>query len=92
MPSLLSRNRPNPPIFAFTQKDSTRKCLNLRWGVIPISIELSSDMEDNISNSFEIMKAKGLFKDGDLVLVVSDIATTNALPSICQSIKVRTIA
>ncbi|XP_077233983.1 pyruvate kinase isozyme A, chloroplastic-like [Tasmannia lanceolata] len=92
MASLLSRNRPNPPIFAFTSKSSTRKGLNLQWGVIPLGLELSDDMENNIGKSFDLIKMRGILKAGDVVLVVSDVAPTDATPAVFQSIQVRTIA
>ncbi|XP_068657212.1 pyruvate kinase isozyme A, chloroplastic-like [Aristolochia californica] len=92
MASLLSRNRPNPPIFAFTDKNSTRKGLNLHWGVIPLGVEkLSDNMDDNIRRSFDLVKSRGLVKDGDVVLVVSDVVPTMANPSTFQTILVRTI-
>ncbi|KAL5705919.1 pyruvate kinase [Ranunculus cassubicifolius] len=89
MASLLSRNRPNPPIFAFTDRNSTVKTLNLQWGVIPLLVDLSEDMEDNINKTFELIKSRGLVKNGDVVLVVSDVSS--ATHSYFQSIKVKTI-
>ncbi|KAK9097072.1 hypothetical protein Sjap_022569 [Stephania japonica] len=91
MASLLSRNRPNSPIFAFTDKNSTRKALNLQWGVIPLYVELSDDIEDNIKKTSDLLKAKGVLKGGDVVLVVSDFDSTFSEPSVFQSIKVKTI-
>ncbi|XP_058081193.1 pyruvate kinase isozyme A, chloroplastic-like [Magnolia sinica] len=92
MASLLSRNRPNPPIFAFTNTSSTRKGLNLQWGVIPLGVELSNDMEDNIEKTFDLIKARGMVNTGDVVLVVSDMTTSShETPSAFQSIQVRTI-
>ncbi|XP_043713563.1 pyruvate kinase isozyme A, chloroplastic-like [Telopea speciosissima] len=91
MASLLSRNRPNPPIFAFTDKSSTRKALNLHWGVIPLHVELSDNMEKNIAETFELMKTRQMVKEGDVVLVVSDVDTICSSPAVFQSILVRTI-
>ncbi|KAG9440005.1 hypothetical protein H6P81_020170 [Aristolochia fimbriata] len=92
MASLLSCNRPNPPIFAFTDKNSTRMGLNLHWGVMPLGVEeLSDNMEDNISKSFDLVKCRGLAKSGDVVLVVSDVVPTVANPSTFQAILVRNI-
>ncbi|KAH7575440.1 hypothetical protein JRO89_XS02G0112500 [Xanthoceras sorbifolium] len=73
MASLLSRNRPYPPIFAFTNDDSTRMALNLQWGVIPLLVGLSDDMEANVSKTIDLTKTKGMVKPGDSVLVVSDL-------------------
>ncbi|XP_051139305.1 plastidial pyruvate kinase 1, chloroplastic-like [Andrographis paniculata] len=92
MASLLSRNRPNPPIFAFTNDGSTRMALNLQWGVTPLELDLSDDMEANISRSIDLIKAKGPIKKGDTVLVVSDIIPTSTTQTVFQSIQVRTVA
>ncbi|KAG4984368.1 hypothetical protein JHK87_029117 [Glycine soja] len=91
MASLLSRNRPNPPIFAFTNDDSTRMALTLQWGVVPLLVDLSDDAESNISKSVQLMKSRGLISQGDVVLVVSDVAPTRATPMAFQSIQVKTI-
>ncbi|KAL2513494.1 Plastidial pyruvate kinase 1 [Forsythia ovata] len=91
MASLISRNRPNPPIFAFTNDSSTRMALNLQWGVTPILIDLSDDMEANINRSINLIKTRGLIKDGDAVLVVSDIIPTSTAQTVFQSIQVKTV-
>lgn len=91
MASLISRNRPNSPIFAFTNDSSTRMKLNLQWGVTPILIDLSDDMDSNIQRSIELMKTKALIKEDDTTLVVSDIIPTSATQTIFQSIQVKTI-
>ncbi|XP_076886596.1 pyruvate kinase isozyme A, chloroplastic-like [Bidens hawaiensis] len=84
MASLLSRNRPNPPIFAFTNKSSTRMALTLEWGVVPIAFDLSDDMDANVSKTTHLMKAKGMMQQGDVILVVSDVIPM----SIYQSLQV----
>ncbi|XP_061354605.1 pyruvate kinase isozyme A, chloroplastic-like [Gastrolobium bilobum] len=91
MASLLSRNRPNSPIFAFTNDESTRMALNLQWGVVAVHVDLSDDAESNISKSIGFMKSKGLITQGDDVLVVSDVPPTRATPMAFQSIQVKTI-
>ncbi|XP_015901139.3 pyruvate kinase isozyme A, chloroplastic [Ziziphus jujuba] len=91
MASILSRNRPNPPIFAFTNDESTRMALNLQWGVTPLLVDLSDDIEANISTTIDVIKSKGLMKEGDSVLVVSDVIPTRATSMAFQSIQVKTI-
>ncbi|KAL6517524.1 hypothetical protein OROMI_033225 [Orobanche minor] len=92
MASLISRNRPNPPIFAFTSNSSTRMALNLQWGVTPLLlVDISDDMEANIAKSIDLMKAKELIKKGDAVLIVSDIIPTSTTQTVFQSIQVKTI-
>lgn len=92
MASLLSRRRPNPPIFAFTDDNSIRMALNLQWGVTPLLIELSYDMEANTEKTIELIKSKGLIEKGDTVLVVSDIIpSAAATQTVFQSVQVKTV-
>ncbi|KAJ9175074.1 hypothetical protein P3X46_013656 [Hevea brasiliensis] len=91
MASLLSRNRPYSPIFAFTSDSATQMALNLRWGVTPLLVDLSDDMEDNISKTIDLMRTKGVIKAGDAVLVVSDLTPARASSTASQSIQVKTV-
>lgn len=63
MASLLSRNCPCSPIVEFTNDRSTGMALNLQWGVIPLFIDLTDDMEANIAKSVDLMKVKGLVRE-----------------------------
>ncbi|XP_020272600.1 plastidial pyruvate kinase 1, chloroplastic-like [Asparagus officinalis] len=91
MASLLSRNRPNPPIFAFTDHPGARKSMNLLWGVIPIELPFSEDIEASIKKTINLMKLRGSVKHGDLVLVVSELSCSSSAPSVIQSIQVKHI-
>ncbi|KAK9664302.1 hypothetical protein RND81_14G031900 [Saponaria officinalis] len=71
--SLLSRCRPDCPIFAFTTTPSARRRLNLQWGLIPFRLSFSDDMESNLNKTFALLKARGMVKTGDLVIAVSDM-------------------
>ncbi|XP_059632436.1 pyruvate kinase isozyme A, chloroplastic [Cornus florida] len=73
MASLLSRCRPDCPIFAFTTTSSVRRRLNLQWGLIPFRVSFSDDMENNLNKTFSLLKARGMIKSGDLVIAVSDM-------------------
>ncbi|XP_020227558.1 pyruvate kinase isozyme A, chloroplastic [Cajanus cajan] len=73
MASLLSRCRPDCPIFAFTTTPSVRRRLNLQWGLIPFRLSFSDDMESNLNRTFSLLKARNLIKSGDLVIAVSDM-------------------
>ncbi|PWA67826.1 plastidic pyruvate kinase [Artemisia annua] len=73
MASLLSRSRPDCPIFAFTADTSVRRRLNLQWGLIPFRLGFSDDMESNLNKTFALLKARGMIKSGDLVIAVSDM-------------------
>ncbi|WOK99421.1 hypothetical protein Cni_G08133 [Canna indica] len=72
MASLLSRCRPDCPIFAFTSSTSVRRRLNLQWGLIPFRLGFSGDMESNLNRTFFLLKARGMIQSGDLVIALSD--------------------
>ncbi|MBA0749510.1 hypothetical protein Gogos_003427 [Gossypium gossypioides] len=73
MASLLSRCRPDCPIFAFTTTTSVRRRLNLQWGLIPFRLSFYDDMDANLNKTFSLLKARGMIKSGDLVIAVSDM-------------------
>ncbi|KAG7578339.1 Pyruvate kinase C-terminal domain superfamily [Arabidopsis thaliana x Arabidopsis arenosa] len=73
MASLVSRCRPDCPIFAFTTTTSVRRRLNLQWGLIPFRLSFSDDMESNLNKTFSLLKSRGMIKSGDLVIAVSDM-------------------
>nr|CAB3455848.1 unnamed protein product [Digitaria exilis] len=73
MASLLSRCRPDCPVFAFTTSTSVRRRLNLQWGLIPFRLSFSDDMESNLNRTFSLLKARGMIQSGDLVIALSDV-------------------
>ncbi|PKU86247.1 pyruvate kinase isozyme A, chloroplastic-like [Dendrobium catenatum] len=73
MASLLSRCRPDCPIFAFTTSTSVRRRLNLQWGLIPFRLTFSDDMENNLNRTFSLLKQRGMIQSGDLVIALSDM-------------------
>ncbi|KAJ1288012.1 hypothetical protein BS78_02G055700 [Paspalum vaginatum] len=73
MASLLSRCRPDCPVFAFTSSTSVRRRLNLQWGLIPFRLSFSDDMESNLNRTFSLLKARGMIQSGDLVIALSDM-------------------
>ncbi|EQA36081.1 pyruvate kinase [Leptospira inadai serovar Lyme str. 10] len=62
-----------PLIYAFTNMTTVRRKLWLTRGVIPYRIDFSSDPEKTIKLAIETLKASGRIKDGDQVVILSDI-------------------
>jgi pyruvate kinase len=71
--ALLSQCRPNSPIYAFTNTTTVRRKLNIYWGINSYHIEFSRDPEKTIQRAISLLKAKGLVKTKDKIIVVSDI-------------------
>ena len=57
MANLVSRYRPDCPVFAFTDKQVVRQHLNLRWGVMPFRVEFLEDPELNVERTFRYVRA-----------------------------------
>ncbi|CAI5498733.1 unnamed protein product [Closterium sp. Naga37s-1] len=73
MASLLSRCRPNCPIFAVTPSQvrppryalpgtpsqAVRQHMSVYWGLVPFRLDLSDDAEDNMRRAFAVLKVGG---------------------------------
>ncbi|KAL3700893.1 hypothetical protein R1sor_018915 [Riccia sorocarpa] len=92
MASLLSRNRPDCPIFAFTDATDVRLRLNMQWGLIPFRMDLREDVGSNLRRTFALLKARGMMKTGDLVIAVSENLVPCDQAALLQSIQVRRIS
>jgi pyruvate kinase len=73
MAVLLSRCRPNGPIYAFTNTTHVRRRLGIHWGVNALRIKFSKDPEVSIGRAVAQLKSKKLLRDGDRLIVLSDI-------------------
>ncbi|CAI5950782.1 unnamed protein product [Closterium sp. NIES-65] len=91
MASLLSRCRPNCPIFAVTPSQAVRQHMSVYWGLVPFRLDLSDDAEDNMRRAFAVLKARGLVAEGDLIIAVSDVAGGQEAVGARQSVQVRKV-
>jgi len=73
MAVLLSKCRPNAPIFAFTNTSHVRRRLGIHWGIHAFRIKFSNDPEVSIQRAIELLQRKGITKTGDRIIVLSDI-------------------
>lgn len=72
--SLVTKNRPNLDIFAFTDDEELRRKLIIYWGTFPFLAGFNTDFGDLVSNSMQILKKNNLIFPGERVVVVSDIS------------------
>lgn len=89
MANFLSRCRPDCPIFAFTDQQDVRTRMNLRWGVMPFRLDFANNPEENVDITFRLLKRRDLVKEGDLVIVVSDIRPDDQ--SVVRSVQIRRV-
>jgi pyruvate kinase len=73
MAVLLSQYRPNGRIYAFTNTTHVRRRLGIHWGIHPFIIKFSKDPEVTIGRAIAQLQQKQLIKEGDRIIVLSDI-------------------
>lgn len=91
MASLLSRNRPDCPIFAFTESTDVMRRMDLKWGVTPFQFPFRKDLESNLLQSVALLKAHGMVRPGNLVVAVSDVSSSSQ-SGILQSVQVHIVS
>lgn len=70
---LVSRYKPNMPIFAITYNEETMHRLMLSWGVFPLLVESTEDTDKMLDSANNAALASGIVKDGDLVVTTAGI-------------------
>ncbi|MDQ6733383.1 MAG: pyruvate kinase [Nitrospirota bacterium] len=68
---LMSKQRPTTPIIAFTPVEQVRQRMALCWGVLPYTMPLIEQTDARISAVERRLKAEGLAKTGDRIVIVS---------------------
>ncbi len=68
---LVSSFRPRAPIAAISYNEDTYKRLCLWWGVVPVKSDFAPTTDEMIVRGEALLKAKGLVKSGDTVLMLA---------------------
>jgi pyruvate kinase len=84
--SAVARLRPRRPIVALTHKRWSVQQMALEWGVTPIWIPESKNVEDLWKRSIDAAKASGLVESGDTVVITAGTAVN--IPGSTNVIKV----
>ena len=86
---LVSSFRPRAPIAAITCNDDTYRRLSLWWGVLPVRSEFAADTDAMIVAGEALLKARGLVRGGDTVLMLAGQSHTAGATNM---LRVHTIA
>jgi pyruvate kinase len=86
--SAVARLRPQRPILALTHINVSLQHMAIEWGVTPLGIPESSDVEDLWARSLEAARASGLVEAGDRVVLTAGTAVN--IPGSTNVIKVDT--
>jgi pyruvate kinase len=84
--SAVARLRPRRPIVALTHKDWAMRQLALEWGVTPLLIDESPDIEQLWSESIRAAREAGFLEAGDRVVITAGTAVN--IPGSTNVIKV----
>ena len=84
--SAVARLRPQRPILALTHIDASLRHMAIEWGVTPLAIPESSDVEDLWAHAIAAARASGLVEPGDRVVLTAGTAVN--LPGSTNVIKV----
>jgi len=84
--SAVARLRPRRPILALTHMNVSLQHMAIEWGVTPLEIPESSDVEDLWARSLEAARASGLVDTGDRVVFTAGTAVN--IPGSTNVIKV----
>ncbi|HEU0334903.1 MAG TPA: pyruvate kinase [Gaiellaceae bacterium] len=82
--SAVARLRPRRPIIAITHDDDSLRRMALEWGVTPLEIPETDDVEDLWVRSLDVARRSGLVEAGDRVVITAGTAvniagTTNVI-------------
>jgi pyruvate kinase len=84
--SAVARLRPRRQILGLTHHDYARRQMALEWGVTPLLIPESTDVEDLWAHSLDAARAHGLVVEGDRVVITAGTAVNQ--PGTTDMIKV----
>ena len=68
---VMSKYRPNAPIFALTPLKDTFNQLALYWGIMPVISPLKKSTDQMIATGEHNLKKQGLVRDGETVLITA---------------------
>ena len=78
---MLSSFRPKSHLYIFTKTQSLVNQLSLSWGVQAFYYDKENSLDEIINDQIEIIKAKGLLKEGDVVINTGSTPVKEHLPT-----------
>jgi pyruvate kinase len=86
---MVAKYRPRAPVLGVTPHESTMRKLLLVWGVVPTLVAPSRGTDEMIEQAVGAGLAKGLIKQGDLVVITAGVPM--GIPGTTNLIKVQTV-
>lgn len=85
----VAKYKPNIPIIAITPNQGTYRRLLLSWGVIPILIKSSENIDEMFDRAVEVARGLKIAKKGDTLIITAGVKVN--VPGTTNLIKVETI-
>lgn len=76
---LLSKYKPNVPIYGMSPVDIVVRQMQLYWGVIPVKSVQEHSTDDIVLHAIDVCKEKKLLKAGDRIVLTAGVPTTRNL-------------
>ena len=86
---LLSKFRPCCPIIAFTPNEEVVRRMAAYWGVIPQRMDFTTHTDEMILRGEELLEARGLVDDGDLVVTVAGVTPMRGATNMLRISEIR---
>ena len=67
---LVAQHRPGTNIIALTPDETTRRRLNLVWGVMPLLLPPVNGADEMVATADRLLKDRGVLRAGDVVVIV----------------------
>lgn len=71
----VAKFRPKALVLAATPSDKVMRKLSLVWGVKPLLVPKTADIDSMIDVSIEAARASGIIREGDLVAITAGVKT-----------------
>ncbi|MFA5166541.1 MAG: pyruvate kinase [Candidatus Paceibacterota bacterium] len=75
---LISKHRPEAYVIAMTSQEDTLRKLSFSWGVMPVKVKPFTSSQQTINKAVEVVKAMGVAKAGDTIVVTCGTITQQA--------------
>jgi len=81
---MISKFRPACPILCCTPSETTRRQMNLSWGVVPLMAQEKNNIDELFEHAIDVAQRAGHLESGDLIVITAGAplgisGTTNLL-------------
>lgn len=85
---MVSKYRPQAPIVAATPSQKVAQQLTISWGVYPMLVPVTNNIDSMLDVSIEAAKQSGFIKSNDLIVITAGVrinepGSTNLLQVYC---------